>query len=96
MQNQDIWTPENILKTSGAYWQSFTLHAAVKLDVFSLVEKGVNTPDGLASELVADSRAVRMLLNALAAMRLIKKDGNEYQNLESSRVFLVKNSPQFL
>lgn len=96
MQNQDIWTPEKILKTSGAYWHSFTLHAAVKLDIFSLVEKGVNTPEALAAELKADNRALNMLLNALAAMGLIKKDGDAYQNLEPSRAFLVKNSPQYI
>ena len=96
MQNKDIWTPEKILKTSGAYWQSFTLHAAVKLDVFSLVEKGVNTPEVLAAELKADNRALKMLLNVLVSMGLIKKDGDAYQNPEPSRAFLVKNSPQYI
>jgi len=96
MQNKDIWTPEKILKTSGAYWQAFTLHAAVKLDVFSLVEKGVNTPEVLAAELKADNRALKMLLNALVSMGLIKKDGDAYQNPEPSRAFLVKNSPQYI
>jgi ubiquinone/menaquinone biosynthesis C-methylase UbiE len=96
MQNQEIWTPEKILKISGAYWQFFTLHAAVKLDVFSLVEKGVNTPDALSAELKADNRALNMLLNALAAMGLIKKDGDVYQNPEPSRAFLVKNSPEYI
>ena len=96
MQNQDTWTVEKILKISGAYWQSFTLHAAVKLDVFSLLEKGLNRPDDLAAELKADHRALTILLNALAAMRLIKKDCNEYQNSESSRAFLVRNSSQYI
>ncbi len=96
MQNQDFWTPEQILKTSGSYWQSFTLQAAVKLDVFSLVEKGVNTLESLSAELIADKRALNMLLQALAAMGLIKKNGDVFENPEPSRSFLVKQSSQYL
>ena len=96
MQNQDTWNVEKILKISGAYWQSFTLHAAVKLDVFSLLEKGLNRPDDLVAELKADHRALTILLNALSAMGLIKKDCDEYQNSESSRAFLVRNSSRYI
>jgi len=95
MQDQATWTPEEILKTSGAYWQSFTLHAAVKLDIFSLVEDGLNTIDALADELTADSRALNMFLLALVAMGLIKKNGDVFENLEHSRTFLVKHSTQY-
>jgi hypothetical protein len=96
MQDQNSWSPEKILKTSGAYWHSFVLHAAVKLDIFSLLEKGEKSSDALASELKADKRAVRMLLNAVAAMGLINKHTGVYQNSESSRTFLVKDSSQYI
>ncbi len=31
--------PEKILKLSGGYWETCTLHAGVKLDVFTIIGK---------------------------------------------------------
>jgi cyclopropane fatty-acyl-phospholipid synthase-like methyltransferase len=37
-----------------------------------------------------------MLLNALSALGLLKKDGEQYVNTESSSRYLVKDSPQYI
>jgi len=96
MKNQDIWTPKKILKTSGSYWESFTLHAAVKLDVFTLIENNFKDPSKISEKLNADKRAVTMFLNALAAMGLLKKENDCFKNTEQSKVFLVKDSPEYI
>jgi hypothetical protein len=96
MENQDIWTPEKILKTSGSYWESFTLHAAVKLDVFTLIENNFKNLSKISKKLNADKRAVTMFLNALAAMGLLNKENDCFKNTEQSKAFLVKDSPEYI
>ena len=96
MEKRDIWTSEKILKTSGSYWESFTLHAAVKLDVFTLIENNFKDPAKISEKLDADKRAVILFLNALAAMGLIIRDNEGYSNTEQSRTFLVKDSPEYI
>ncbi len=46
------WTPPELLKMSGSYWSACTLHAGVKLDLFSLLAEAPAT----AAELSAQTR----------------------------------------
>lgn len=85
-----------LLKISGAYWESCTLHAGVRFGIFTLIGDGSLSSKEIAHKLDADHRAAIMLLNALAAMKLLKKDGDRYANTEESKKLLVKNSPQYI
>jgi hypothetical protein len=42
------WNPGELLELSGAFWKTCTLHAAVKLDVFSAIGD-----DQLSAETIA-------------------------------------------
>ncbi len=88
--------PGRLLAVSGDYWQALTLHAAVKLDLFSAIEAGAALARDVAGQIDADPRATAMLLNALAAMGLITKDGDTFHNTEESRRFLVRSSPAYV
>ena len=57
--------PEKILKLSGSYWETCTLHAGVKLDVFTIISKDRLKGEDVADKLKGDKRGVKMLLNAL-------------------------------
>jgi len=88
--------PGHLLELSGRYWETCTLHAGVKLDVFSIIGN-----DGLKSQEVAqkingDKRAVKMLLNALCAMNLLSKKDDTYRNTPTSKAFLIKESPRYV
>lgn len=94
--NEIEWHPGTLLKISGGYWQTCALHAGVKLDVFTaLGEDGCESKD-LAIQLNADDRALTMLLNALTAMQLLKKEGDIYQNTPASLQFLSKSSQRYI
>ena len=67
------WNPGNLLQLSGSYWQALTLHAGVKLDIFSHLAQGPLSAEALAERLKADIRGMTILLNALSAMQLIEK-----------------------
>lgn len=88
--------PGRLLAISGSYWQASTLHAAVKLDIFSAIDSGAPTVDAVARAITADPRAAGMLLNALAAMQLLVKTGDVYVNTEESRRYLVRSSPDYV
>ena len=90
------WNEGALLELSGSYWQTCTLHAAVKLDLFSIIEEGNSRSGQIAERAGLHLRGVTTLLNALAAMGLLVKSGEAYSNVEASRSLLVKSSPRYL
>ncbi len=88
--------PGKILKMSGSYWETCTLHAGVKLDIFTLLGKESMTGEELSKKLNSDKRGTIMLLNALSAMDFLKKKDNKYANTPLSAVFLIKDSPKYV
>ena len=49
--NQQPWTVERILQTTGAYWASCALHGAVALDVFTCIGDQWSAGKSLARQL---------------------------------------------
>jgi len=90
------WNVGKLLEVSGSYWHACTLHAGVKLDLFSRVEAGDNTAEDIAGGLGYDVRGVAVLLDALAAMGLLTKAEYRYSNTAESSSLLVKGSPQYV
>ena len=90
------WTPDRILKTSGAYWATCALHGAVALDLFTRI--GDSRADGqtVAEQLHSPIDAVSRLLDAVAAMGLLSKDATGYANTEVSRTYLCTDSDRYI
>ena len=94
--NREEWNPGQLLQLSGQYWPTCTLHAAVKLGVFSAIGNEQITSGDIAQKLNGDKKGVTRLLDALAAMNLLEKAGDKYSNTQESRSFLSKDSPEYL
>ncbi|MBP8646417.1 MAG: hypothetical protein KBH99_09885 [Syntrophobacteraceae bacterium] len=90
------WTPGRILDVSGSYWKTCALHCGVKLGVFSVLGQERMTGPEVAHRLETDERATAMLLDALAAMKLLVKSGDSYANTPSAWSLLSKDSPDYL
>lgn len=90
------WTPSKLTEVSGAYWMGCTLQAGVKLDVFSRIGAETKTAEAIAQDISADLRGVRTLLNALAAMNLLKKKNGRFSNTDFSAVYLDRRSSSFM
>ena len=90
------WNVGKLLEVSGSYWHACTLHAGVKLDLFSRIEAGDNTAEDIAGGLGYDVRGIAVLLDALAAMGLVVKAKARYSNTPVSKSLLVKGSPQYI
>ncbi len=90
------WNAGALLGLSGKYWETCTLHAAVKLDLFSAIGDGSLRAEQIAKETGLHLRGLTTLLNALAAMGLLVKSGENYANGEASHLLLVKSSPRYV
>ena len=93
--NAQEQSPGELIEMSGSYWKTFTLHAGVKLDVFTVLDNRSLSAEAVAGKLAADARATEMLLNALAAMDLLEKKGGVFSNTSVSSAFLSKSSPRY-
>ena len=96
MTNSENLNPGKLLTLSGAYWQTCTLHAAVKLDIFTATGDNPMGCAKLADKLHVQKRSLEMLLNALCAMELLDKKDGLYCNTAESDTFLSKNSKRYI
>ncbi len=90
------WTPADLLQLSGGYWSACALHSAVKLDLFTPLDGRALTSAELAQMINADERALSMLLNAMAALALVDKQGERYTATAFAVVYLCRDSPEYL
>jgi hypothetical protein len=90
------WTADRILQTSGTYWATCALHAAVELDLFSRIGDAVVTDRSWPGNLGAPVDAVVRLLDAMAAMELVRKSEEGYANTDASRTYLCTDSDHYL
>mgnify|MGYP001457174331 CR=1 FL=1 len=91
------WGLGQILELSGYYWKTCTLHAGVKLDVFTAIGEEKLAAADTARKLGVDQRALAMLLDALTAMGLLSKsEDGRYSNTPESLDFLSKESPRYI
>lgn len=89
-------SPGELFQLSGSYWKTCTLHAGVKLNLFTILGEKKRTCRDIADKINADPRALTMLLNALTAMELLVKDGDTWSNTPQAAEFLRKDMPRYI
>lgn len=80
----------------GYYWEAKILLTAVKLDLFSLLERRELTAAEVAARLQADPERLEILMNALVAIRLLRKEGERFSNTGVGHSHLVRASAQYI
>ncbi len=90
------WNPGSLLQLSGQYWETCTLHAAVKLDVFTAIGDQQIAGDDIAQRLNVNKNGITRLLNALTAMNLLEKSDDKFSNVLAGTTFLSKDSPGYI
>ncbi|MFQ5949811.1 MAG: methyltransferase [Nitrospiria bacterium] len=85
---------EALIKTADAYADSRTLVAGIELDIFTRIGRRSITASGLARQAKASPEGMTFLLNALAGMGLLNKQGGRYRNTRLSRSYLDTASPK--
>ena len=79
--NSTQWNPGTLLETSGYYWKTCTLHAGVKLNIFTIINQKSLSADDICKKIHADPKGIFVLLNALSSMGLITKTGDLYSKM---------------
>ena len=83
-------TPERLMELSFAYAPPLIISAGVSNKVFDSLENGAKTSPEVAEKTGASPRALRILMNALVGLDLLKKDRQEkYSLTPESAAFLV-------
>ena len=88
--------PGELLEISGYFWKTCALHAAVKLDVFTVIGDAHLTAEEISQKLSGSQRGLERLLNALTAMALLVKTDGKYANSPSGKTFLAKGSAKYI
>lgn len=80
----------------GYYWETKILLTAAKLDLFSLLDGKDLPARDVADRLKADAERLEFLLNALVAMRVLKKHDDRFGNTAVAAKHLVRSSPHYV
>jgi len=87
-------TPERLMELSFAYAPPLIVSAAVNNKVFDLLEDGAKTSEQVAQHTGASPRALRILMNALVGLDLLKKKRQgRYSLTPESAAFLLSKKP---
>jgi cyclopropane fatty-acyl-phospholipid synthase-like methyltransferase len=91
---EDI-TPEPLMRIANSHWIRKPLIVGVKLDIFSKIEKGNNTAEGIAKELNTKTDNIERLLNVFVSLKFLSKENSVYKNSLLAAKFLSKDNPAY-
>ena len=89
-------TPEQILSLSLGFWGSKTLLSAVEIGLFTELAKGSFDLETLSERLMLHSRSARDFLDALVALGMLERDGDQYTNTPETDLFLDRAKPSYI
>jgi acetylserotonin O-methyltransferase len=88
--------PTPVLDLLDGFRASKVMFAGVSMGVFDRLSRGPAPLDVLARELHADADALRRLLDACVALKLLTRRGADYANSDAASAYLCKDSPRRL
>lgn len=91
-----IDSPGSIRELAVGFQASRVVLTAFELDVFTAIAGGAQTSSDVAAIAGADPRAVDRLLNALAALDLLHKYDDRFENTPATARFLVRGMPEYM
>jgi SAM-dependent methyltransferase len=89
-------TPDRIMQTFFGHAPTQALCAALDLDLFTHIKNGHHTAADVAGQAGASARGVSSLLDVMAALGFLSKDGERYALTADSEAFLLPSSPAYL
>jgi ubiquinone/menaquinone biosynthesis C-methylase UbiE len=93
---QSAVTPERISQMAWGFGATMIMEAAVENRVFDLLDSGPKTIEQVAEQAGTSLRGTRVLMNALAGMGLLVRNGNEFGLASDTATFLVSSKPGYL
>jgi len=84
--------PDDLFDALRNFMPSRVILTAIELDVFTALSEGCDAKE-LAKRISTEPRATELLLNALASLGLLRKEGGVFRNTVQSSRFLAEGSP---
>ena len=89
-------TPEQIMNLGMAFWGSKTLLSAVEIGLFTALAKEPLDLETLSERLMLHPRSARDFLDALVALGMLERDGDQYANTTETDLFLDRAKPSYV
>ena len=94
--DQQAVTPDAILQLGLGFWGSKTLLSAVELGVFSTLAQGPLDAETLRERLGLHPRSARDFFDALVALGMLEREGDQYHNTPATDQFLDRAKPSYV
>jgi putative sterol carrier protein len=88
-----VVTPEPIIRVASGFMGAKYLFAANELSVFEYLANGPLTLEELATRIGASPRSVRIIVDALVALKLLNRQDGRYVNHPSVSIYLSGRAP---
>jgi hypothetical protein len=89
-------TPEQIMNLGMAFWGSKTLLSAVEIGLFTELAKEPLELETLSERFMLHPRSARDFLDALVALGMLERDGDQYANTTETDLFLDRSKPSYV
>src|SRR5262245_46115908 len=89
-------TPDRVLQLGLGFWGPKTLLSAVELGLFTVLAGGPADLATLTTKLGLHPRSARDFLDALVALGMLQRDGNQYANTPQTDQFLDRAKPSYI
>lgn len=89
-------TPDQIMQLGLGFWGSKTLLSAVELGVFTELARGPVDAEALRKRLDLHPRSARDFLDALVALGMLNREGDQYSNTPETDLYLDRNKSSYL
>jgi hypothetical protein len=89
-------TPDKIMQLGLGFWASKALLSAVELGLFTALAQGSLNADTIRQRLGLHPRSARDFLDALVALGLLERNGDQYANTPETELFLDKTKPSYI
>lgn len=89
-------TPDQIMQLGLGFWGSKTLLSAVELGVFTELARGPGDAEALRKRLDLHPRSARDFFDALVALGMLNREGDQYSNTPETDLYLDRNKSSYL
>jgi len=88
--------PEFVREMARSFWYSAILRAAIKLEVFALLEDRALTYQEVADSLSASPRYTQAFLDCCVVLKLLEESAGKFTNSSNASSFLVKGKDSYV
>ena len=94
-RESDFISLDEMMELSRAFQKSRIFLTAYEMDVFTVLGEEEKTSKEISDAISADHRGTDRLLNALCALKVLRKSGDTYTNSPDAAKYLVKGKPGY-